>query len=67
VPTLVINAKNDPFLPAAALPAPHEAGPAVTLEQPDEGGHCGFVSGPFPGRLDWPARRILGFFNSPGR
>ena len=62
VPTLVINAKNDPFLPHAALPAQHEVGPAVTLEQPEEGGHCAFVAGPFPGNLDWLPRRIVGFF-----
>jgi predicted alpha/beta-fold hydrolase len=63
VPTLVINAKNDPFLPHAALPAPHEVGPAVTLEQPEEGGHCAFVGSPFPGTLDWLPHRILRFFS----
>ena len=45
VPTLVINARNDPFLPAAALPGAGEVSAAVTLEQPEEGGHVGFVSG----------------------
>jgi hypothetical protein len=63
VPTLVINAKNDPFLPCGALPAPHEVGPAVMLDQPDEGGHCGFVSGAFPGNLDWLPRRTLDFLS----
>lgn len=63
-PTLVLNARNDPFLPAEALPGPHEAGPAVTLEQPEQGGHAGFVSGAFPGRLDWLPQRLLGFFES---
>jgi predicted alpha/beta-fold hydrolase len=62
VPTLVINARNDPFLPAPALPGPADVSGAVTLEQPEEGGHVGFVSEPFPGRLDWLPRRILGFF-----
>jgi predicted alpha/beta-fold hydrolase len=62
VPTLVLNARNDPFLPAAALPGPAEVSPTVTLEQPEEGGHVGFVSGPFPGRLEWLPRRILAFF-----
>jgi predicted alpha/beta-fold hydrolase len=61
-PTLVLNARNDPFLPAEALPGLHEAGPAVTLEQPAEGGHAGFVAGAFPGRLDWLPQRLLGFF-----
>ena len=62
VPTLVLNARNDPFLPAPALPGPADVSGAVTLEQPQGGGHVGFVSGPFPGRFDWLPRRILGFF-----
>lgn len=63
-PTLVLNARNDPFLPAHALPNAHEVGPAVTLEQPEHGGHVGFVSGPFPGKLDWLPARLLGFFQN---
>jgi uncharacterized protein len=62
VPTLVINARNDPFLPAAALPGPGDVSAAVTLEQPEEGGHVGFVSGAFPGNLGWLPRRLLEFF-----
>jgi hypothetical protein len=62
VPTLVINARNDPFLPAAALPGPADVSAAVTLEQPAEGGHVGFVSGAFPGTLGWLSRRLLEFF-----
>lgn len=60
VPTLVLNARNDPFLPAAVLP--RRAGPGVTLEQPAEGGHAGFVSGPFPGRLGWLPERVMAHF-----
>jgi predicted alpha/beta-fold hydrolase len=26
------------------------------------GGHAGFVSGPFPGHLDWLPQRLLAFF-----
>jgi len=65
VPTLLLNARNDPFLPCGALPAPHEVAPAVLLEQPEGGGHAAFVSGPFPGNLGWLPQRILGFFGSP--
>jgi uncharacterized protein len=61
VPTLVINARNDPFLPATALPGPGDVSAAVTLEQPEEGGHVGFVSGTFPGDLGWLPRRLLEF------
>ncbi|HKO87427.1 MAG TPA: alpha/beta fold hydrolase [Burkholderiales bacterium] len=59
VPTLVINALNDPFLPAAALPRVDEVSSAVTLEYPAAGGHVGFVSPPFPGRLTWLPARII--------
>jgi len=64
VPTLMINARNDPFLPCGALPAPHEVAPSVLLEQPDSGGHVGFISGLFPGNLRWPPCRILEFFSA---
>ncbi|MDO9601315.1 MAG: alpha/beta fold hydrolase [Rhodocyclaceae bacterium] len=64
VPTLVLNAKNDPFLPAAALPGPSQVSAAVTLEQPDEGGHVGFVTDRFPGMLDWLPQRLLAHFDT---
>jgi len=58
----LINALNDPFMPAAALPRDSEVSSAVRLELPATGGHAGFVSGAFPGRLDWLPLRILDFF-----
>ena len=64
VPTLVLNAKNDPFLPASALPTPDQVSPSVTLEQPEDGGHVAFPGGPFPGNIDWLPGRILGFITS---
>jgi hypothetical protein len=63
VPTLVLNARNDPFVPAASLPSPGEVAACVTLEQPAGGGHAGFLAGPPPGRLDWLPRRLLAFFD----
>ncbi len=66
VPTLVINALNDPFMPASALPAPDEVSASVVLEFPEEGGHAGFLSTPFPGRLTWLPERILSFFGEQG-
>ena len=59
VPTLVLNARNDPFQPAAVLPQAHEVSAAVRLEQPEDGGHVGFAVGRFPGRLHWLSLRIL--------
>jgi hypothetical protein len=67
VPTLVINARNDPFLPERALPTAADVSPAVILEQPESGGHVAFPSGPFPGNLDWLPRRLLAHFSAqPG-
>ena len=62
LPTLVLNARNDPFLPARHLPRPQEVSAMVCLEQPEEGGHVGFASGAFPGNLDWLPQRLLAFF-----
>jgi predicted alpha/beta-fold hydrolase len=62
IPTLVLNARNDPFVPAASLPGPGEASPDVLLEQPAGGGHAGFLSPPFPGNLGWLPRRLVQFF-----
>jgi hypothetical protein len=62
VPTLAVNPKNDPFLPARYLPNIHEVSPSVCLEQPEHGGHVGFVSDSFPGNLDWLPQRLLQFF-----
>jgi predicted alpha/beta-fold hydrolase len=59
VPTLVLNAQNDPFLPAQHLP--QRAAPCVTLEYPREGGHVGFVTGAAPGDNTWLPRRIVDF------
>jgi len=51
VPALVLNARNDPFLPASALPGSAEVGAHVTLWQPRHGGHVGFALGRWPGHL----------------
>lgn len=48
LPALVLNALNDPFVPAASLPRPGEVGPHVTLWQPAHGGHVGFPGGALP-------------------
>jgi hypothetical protein len=66
IPALVLNARNDPFVPAASLPAAHEVGSHVTLWQPEHGGHAGFPAGRWPGHLralpdaltDWIAARL---------
>jgi uncharacterized protein len=51
VPALVVNARNDPFVPAWCLPSQGDVGAHVTLWQPAHGGHVGFPQGPVPGHV----------------
>jgi predicted alpha/beta-fold hydrolase len=51
IPALVLNARNDPFVPAASLPGRAEVGAHVTLWQPEHGGHVGFPGPGFPGHV----------------
>ncbi len=62
VPTLLLNARDDPFLPEQALlAAARDASSSVLLEFPRNGGHVGFLAGPFPGSHDWLPRRLFQF------
>lgn len=60
VPTLILNARNDPFLPASALPRDDEVSAAVTLDFPSHGGHVGFFDAG-PDGAQWMPRRVIGF------
>jgi len=64
IPTLLINALNDPFLPASHLPENKQVSSVVTLEYPAGGGHVGFASNPFIGHLNWLPQRLLAFFDA---
>ena len=67
VPALLLNPRNDPFVPAASLPAPHEVGAHVTLWQPAQGGHVGFAAGAPPGHLGWLPQAVVGWMSAaPG-
>jgi uncharacterized protein len=50
VPTLILNARNDPLVPAHLIPAQRDVSDKVTLEISDGGGHLGFVTGRWPWR-----------------
>ena len=64
VPTLVLNARNDPFLPEQDLVrAAQRAAACVVLEFPRTGGHAGFLAAPFPGRHDWLPRHLFDFLS----
>ncbi|AUD05695.1 YheT family hydrolase [Spirosoma pollinicola] len=64
IPTLLVNAKNDPFLSPECFPT--ELGRElanVWMEFPEQGGHCGFP--PHTGKIQgtyWSEERALQFF-----
>ena len=60
VPTLILNALNDPFIPAESLPQAGDVSPSVTLLQPAYGGHAGF---PGTADLDWLPDTVLRYFD----
>ena len=64
IPTLVLNARNDPFVPAASLPSPSEVGDHVTLWQPAHGGHVGFPAGMPPGHVLTMPQAVLNWLRA---
>lgn len=63
-PTLIVHARDDPFMTPAVLPEAEELSPDVRLELSRHGGHCGFVAGsPWRPRY-WLDRRIPEFILS---
>jgi uncharacterized protein len=59
IPALVLNARNDPFVPASSLPSFSEVGSHVTLWHPEHGGHVGFAGGAWPGHVQTMPRAVL--------
>ncbi|HTY79851.1 MAG TPA: alpha/beta fold hydrolase [Candidatus Bathyarchaeia archaeon] len=60
-PTLLINALNDPFMPASALPRTAVTrSPWLEAAFVPQGGHAGFLEG-FAGRRSWAEARALAF------
>jgi hypothetical protein len=59
VPTLLLHARDDPFMTEAAIPRLDELSESVTLELSTHGGHVGFVAGIWPWRPRyWLDKRI---------
>ena len=61
IPALVLNARNDPFVPARSLPHAAHVGPCVTLWQPAHGGHVGFPGGRWPGHVLTLPEHVMGW------
>ncbi len=61
-PTLIIHAKDDPFMNIEILPSKEQLSSQITFELSEKGGHVGFVSGDIPGRAEyWLDRRITDY------
>lgn len=67
VPTLLLSAADDPFMPAEVLDRARAAAatnPCIEVEFTSHGGHVGFVSGAFPWKPFYYAEwRIFRFFD----
>jgi predicted alpha/beta-fold hydrolase len=62
VPTLIIQAIDDPFMLPSAIPGAAELSDSVILELSPHGGHVGFISGSLPWRaIYWLEQRIPAF------
>jgi uncharacterized protein len=71
IPTLLLNAEDDPFLPAEVLRevrAIAAGNPALTVQFSRRGGHVGFVGGGAPWRAEYFAeRRAVEFLSAHTR
>jgi predicted alpha/beta-fold hydrolase len=63
VPTLIISAADDPFVPPTPfLDSTVSGNPHITVALPEHGGHCGFVeerAGTYDGY--WAEREVVDF------
>jgi predicted alpha/beta-fold hydrolase len=59
VPTLLLQAKDDPFMTEDALPQLHDISEQVQFELSEKGGHVGFITGNAPWALEyWLDKRV---------
>lgn len=65
IPTLILQAKDDPFMTADVIPNQDELSPSIKLEVSEGGGHVGFVAGKYPWRPEyWLEKRIPDFLEN---
>ena len=66
IPTLLISAQDDPFLPPECYPVVEaDSSRTLFLEMPVRGGHAGFVDFNPDGEY-WHERRVAEFLTKPG-
>src|SRR5262249_52506853 len=58
VPTLVVHAKDDPFMSPNVVPTADELSPAIRFELSQMGGHVGFIDGTLFSPRRWVDQRI---------
>lgn len=63
IPTLIIHAKDDPFLSDDVIPQTNELSPHIHYELTSGGGHVGFVSGSPLKPKFWLSQRVPQFIN----
>ena len=63
-PTLLLHARNDPFMWPSTLPAENDLSDQVTLELSPDGGHVGFISGSPLRPVYWLEQRIPEYIES---
>jgi hypothetical protein len=62
VPTLLITAKDDPFVPYSSILASGAAqNPAIKLIAPCHGGHCAFISNKSGPARFWAEQSVVNF------
>ncbi|MCG9697529.1 hydrolase [Shewanella sp. Isolate11] len=67
-PTLVIHAKDDPFMNDEVIPSQNQLAPAVVYELHNHGGHVGFIDGGTPLKPQfYLEKRIVHFLFEQGQ
>lgn len=62
VPTLVLTAQDDPFVPRETFTVPALKGnPHITLVSPEHGGHCAFISRESGDKRFWAEASVMEF------
>ncbi|MEZ4721698.1 MAG: alpha/beta fold hydrolase [Flavobacteriales bacterium] len=64
IPTLIINAQNDPFLPENCFVDVVEENPSIQLLTPKYGGHVGFAADFRMRKPFWHERKVVDFIMS---
>lgn len=64
IPTLIIHARDDPFMASTTIPKEEELSSKITFELSEKGGHVGFVTGDRPWRSSyWLEERIIEYLS----